>query len=337
MNVEIDTEIVEEIVEELKEEVNEDEAKDEDIQPNYLNHTYSSLLPNYFCSEHERIKSSFRTGNFCYIKALPSTLKAGEINLSRKEQNADNIKKQPEPPFKPSSKNGSSFNTYTYAGMDYDKQNNLNKIVIDEEKIRIDSHSRKPFKISSRIRSKTEDVVFDPEYRFPDFGPGKDAKKLESMTRTDVHISDKFRCGPFHLNQRRLASVASGLKVQEWSRKIFDQLLTDWPAYKFKVKFTESNEFIIQFESLSTSNSIPFPPPNDALQKYMQRMATHGIASEFGLKKRGDRWNKVEYEVTNVDLEDVLQKRSLQDQWINEQNIVMDPSFLFYFIIIIFY
>jgi hypothetical protein len=33
-------------------------------------------------------------------------------------------------------------------------------------------------------RAKTEDIFFDPEYRFPDMGPGTGLKRLESMVRT---------------------------------------------------------------------------------------------------------------------------------------------------------
>ena len=52
---------------------------------------------------------------------------------------------------------------------------------MDEEKIQTDSLSRKPFVVTSRIRSKTEDIFFDPEYQFPGMGPGTGLKRLESM------------------------------------------------------------------------------------------------------------------------------------------------------------
>eukprot|EP00599_Poterioochromonas_sp_BG-1_P013701 CAMPEP_0173162422 /NCGR_PEP_ID=MMETSP1105-20130129/19271_1 /TAXON_ID=2985 /ORGANISM="Ochromonas sp., Strain BG-1" /LENGTH=180 /DNA_ID=CAMNT_0014082195 /DNA_START=265 /DNA_END=804 /DNA_ORIENTATION=- len=41
---------------------------------------------------------------------------------------------------------------------------------------------------------------------------------------------------------------------------------------------------------------LPPLPPNNALQKYMNRLAAHGLAREFGLAKRGDRWNVLEKE-----------------------------------------
>lgn len=63
--------------------------------------------------------------------------------------------------------------------------------VRDEEKLKIDSNSRystfsswnnikfygisrirKPFKVSARVRQKTEDIFYDPEYKFPHLGPG---------------------------------------------------------------------------------------------------------------------------------------------------------------------
>lgn len=54
-------------------------------------------------------------------------------------------------------------------------------IRLEEEKVQTDSLSRKPFVTTSRIRSKTEDIFFDPEYRFPGMGPGTGLKRLESM------------------------------------------------------------------------------------------------------------------------------------------------------------
>jgi hypothetical protein len=53
----------------------------------------------------------------------------------------------------------------------------------DEEKVQTDSLSRKPFVVNSRIRAKTEDIFFDPEYRFPGMGPGTGLRKLENMVR----------------------------------------------------------------------------------------------------------------------------------------------------------
>jgi hypothetical protein len=35
---------------------------------------------------------------------------------------------------------------------------------------------------------------------------------------------------------------------------------------------------------------IIFPPPNNLLNKYMVNMAKHGVACEFDLKRRGDRY-----------------------------------------------
>ena len=55
---------------------------------------------------------------------------------------------------------------------------------LDEEKVVTDSLSRKPFVIQSRLRAKTEDIFFDPEYKFPGMGPGTGLKRLESMVNS---------------------------------------------------------------------------------------------------------------------------------------------------------
>jgi hypothetical protein len=36
-------------------------------------------------------------------------------------------------------------------------------------------------------------------------------------------------------------------------------------------------------------------PPEKALLRYMNNMASHGLASKLKLKRRGDRWNVVEF------------------------------------------
>lgn len=97
-----------------------------------------------------------------------------------------------------------------------------------------------------------------------------------------------------------------GLAVKKWSKTIFEKLSQDWPAYTFRVRFTKSNELLIQFEKPTKQNNYVasdrnppppiFPPPNNALGKYMHHFSTHGLAGKYGLKRRGDRWNIMEME-----------------------------------------
>lgn len=116
---------------------------------------------------------------------------------------------------------------------------------------------------------------------------------------------DKIILEPGYVLKSKLA-VGSGLMVKEWTSKLHAKLVKDWPQYKFRVKFTKSNEMVIQFlkPAAVTANGINaplnvlFPPPNNMLNKYMHTLAQHGLANEFGLKKRGDRWNI--YEVSRL-------------------------------------
>lgn len=82
----------------------------------------------------------------------------------------------------------------------------------------------------------------------------------------------------------------------KWIRIIFEKLTVDWSAYAFHVKAVNNNtELLIQFEK-PEDESVTFPPPHNALNKYFMQMAKHGLAADFGLNRRGDRWNMFEIE-----------------------------------------
>ena len=142
----------------------------------------------------------------------------------------------------------------------------------------------------------------------------------------DNSNDDKIILEPGYVLQNKL-NVGSGLVVKNWIECIHAQLVQDWPLYQFRVKFTKSNELLIQFikpnyinilqntttnshnsqnPDINSYNSpnpgplnVPFPPPNNALNKYMHYLASHGLCSEYKLKKRGDRWNIYEVEYIN--------------------------------------
>lgn len=318
----------------LEQNIEEEDLTTEDIykpapapQPDlnyagYMTPTMASVLPPYLCGEVERVKNSYRTGSYNSIKKLPTNLEAGQIRQTRKQHITENLLINSNNVFKPSSilKN-EPFHKPEYIGTDFDKMKNLHKYVQDEEKIQTDSLSRKPFVIQSRIRAKTEDIFHDPEYRFPGMGPGTGLKRLESMVR-DNSEEDKIILEPGYVLESKL-NATSGLQVKEWTQKIHTKLVKDWSQYKFRVKFTKSNELVIQFQkptnaTITTATAtaaggeggagnkascaplnVIFPPPNNTLNKYMHNLATHGLASTFGLKKRGDRWNIIEVEYVN--------------------------------------
>lgn len=292
---------------------NDDRIQPQPVDSSYAGYmapTMASVLPPYLCGEVERVRNSYRTGSYNSIKQLPTNLQAGQIRQTRKQHITENLLINSNNVFKPASvlKN-EPFHKPEYIGTDFEKMKNLHKYLLDEEKVQTDSLSRKPFVIQSRIRAKTEDIFHDPEYRFPGMGPGTGLKKMENMLR-DNSDDDKIILEPGYILQSKL-NAASGLQVKEWTQKIHAKLVRDWSQYKFRVKFTKSNELVIQFQkpvpapsaeankSTSAPLNVIFPPPNNTLNKYMHNLATHGLAGAFGLKKRGDRWNIIEVEYVN--------------------------------------
>lgn len=158
------------------------EIKNEEKLASYMQPTMASVLPPFLCGEVERVRNSYRTGSFNTIKKLPSQIRPGHIRQTRKQQITENLLISSNNVFKPTSiKKNEPFHRPEYIGTDFEKMKNLNKILMEEEKVQTDSLSRKPFVTTSRIRSKTEDIFHDPEYRFPGMGPGTGLKRLESM------------------------------------------------------------------------------------------------------------------------------------------------------------
>ena len=171
-----------------------------DLQPlqpasksNYLNPTLSSSLP-YYGNELERIRNSYRCGSWYSIKTLPSKLGTGTIRLARKERITDNlVSNRVKDAFKPASKRSENFHRSEYigdasvdgcycsywfdvsqscsfthsTGTDFEKMRSMNNYWMEDQNRKTYSFSRKPFIITSRVRSLTEDIFFDPDYRVP--------------------------------------------------------------------------------------------------------------------------------------------------------------------------
>eukprot|EP01032_Pedospumella_encystans_P009879 gene9879-11593_t len=281
----------------------DEEVKLDEKQPNYLQPTMASVLPPFLGGETERVRNSYRTGSYNTIKRLPDQIQPGHIRQNRKQHITENLLLNSNNVFKPTSiKRNEPFHRPQYIGTDFDKMKNVNRYWQDEERVQTDSLSRKPFVITSRIRSKTEDIFHDPEYKFPGMGPGTGLKKLENMVR-DNKDDDKIILEPGYVMKNHL-NVGAGLQVKEWTKQIHAKLVKDWPQYKFRVKFTKSNELVIQFLKPEPGGpggglNVIFPPPNNMLNKYMHTLAQHGLACQFSLKKRGDRWNILEVEYVN--------------------------------------
>jgi len=167
----------------------DEEIKSEEKLANYMQPTMASVLPPFLCGEVERVRNSYRTGSYNSIKTLPDQIQPGSLRQTRKQHITENLLINSNNVFKPSSiKRNEPFHRPEYIGTDFDKMKNLNKYWVDEEKIQTDSLSRKPFVITSRVRSKTEDIFHDPEYRFPGMGPGTGLKRLESMVSGLVRV-----------------------------------------------------------------------------------------------------------------------------------------------------
>jgi uncharacterized protein involved in tolerance to divalent cations len=321
---------------------NENDGNDKDqieqSLPRYAFPTVTSVLPPYTFNESEKIRTSYSKGSYNSIKtSLPNQLEAGQIQLVTKQHIVQNLANE-KVAFKTSViPRDTDFSKNEHCGTDYDKLHILHREFIEQEKIRIDSYSRKAFVVSSRIRSKFEDIFSDPTFRIANLGPGGENMKLQSITRADLLDENKYIFGRFNLYGGKLVMSDDKIAmIKGWIHKIHSQLTKDWKDYSFKIKFTKTNELVIQFIKPSASassnendferqsstspfpfppasstptnqnappliaplpiNYPPFPPPNNALQKYMNHLASHGIVKEYGLTKRGDRWNVLEQE-----------------------------------------
>jgi hypothetical protein len=282
--------------------------------PNYLTPTFASALPPYSHIEVERINNSFRTGSCWAIKKLPHKFAPGNVQTSRRQNTINNLLKTKKDHFLCQLDPILGKNTH-HIGTDYDAQKKLIKFQKEEEKMAIDEFCRKPFTIPLGVKQKYEDSYGNPDYSYPVsiLGAGTGIPDLGKMVRTDFADSTKFINGPFHLyfgKEKELPRWAA----EEFTTKIYDLLVKDWPQLFFKVKFNANNEFVVQFlaghapkagatkgvsalrgcyldKSTTPLNNLP---PNGALNKYMHHLAAHGLAADLMLKKKGDRWGVTE-------------------------------------------
>jgi hypothetical protein len=264
--------------------------------------TVSSNLPPYQHGEIERIRNSYSTGTFRTIKKLPNCMETNAVQCISKKYTLENRILTCEKNFKPASRlKAHDFHPQRHITMNYEKGSYINQYVVEEEKIRTDSYSRKPFVVSERIRGKFEDIFGNPNYAYPKMGPGGIKIDLEDVVRFDPSRSNRVQLGSlyagrFHIAAQRLSHECQ-MQVQDWAQKIHAQLVEDWGQLAFRIRFTKTQELLVQFKQPEPSRdatAAPFPPPNNALLKYMQHLAVHGLGSDFLLQKRGDRWHVLE-------------------------------------------
>ena len=119
---------------------------------------------------------------------------------------------------------------------------------------------------------------------------------LVSMFRESAPLADGDTRPVFHPPSLAFSSASgdnSRDEVGVWCKRIYKDLSETWPQLRFTVKFTLQDELIVSFILDNDVNISRFALP---LLKYMNNMARIGLAAEFKLKRRGDRWNVIENE-----------------------------------------
>jgi len=262
------------------------------------------------------------------------------VNNLRKHHTQQNLTEKPENIFHTvASKNyvgneRGCFEKTKYLSLDYERVSDLNKGNIQSELNEFDSLGRRPFKTKMRAPIKSEDQFGDPIIN--DGNPVSAASAgivpPDKIFRTDFTDGDKFRHGPFYLYFKKNGETSRN-SVEKWTPALFKQLQKDWSHMKFKVKFTTDDEMLIQFfigtrtrinendknqtfKEFSHKDDINTNVNIEIITKYMNRLVTHGLASEFNLSKRGDRWGMIE--VVKNSLPTVL---SMPDTTPNNDNI----------------
>jgi hypothetical protein len=132
-----------------------------------------------------------------------------------------------------------------------------------------------------------------------DGGPPTEPVRLENITRT-VHgivIDEALLTRPaFHppALTTNLNDDSGRSRVEYWMSEIFSELSASWPQLRFDVKFTLRDELLVSFVMNVDVNVTTLSGP---LLKYMNNLGRVGLAAQFRLKRRGDRWNVFETEL----------------------------------------
>lgn len=295
--------------------------------PRYLNPTVSSNTVGYRNAEVECIANSYRAGSYCSLKKLPDKIAAGEICQQKLRLTSENLFAKPSSEFVVRT-NSTKITDFDYMGTDYQKFDDLKRNRQEENRLRIEGNSKKPFVPSScKIKDRYEDMFENIGYRFPYMGPSSGKIGLEDYLRpktntnfsemisnqkslsysstgnilikdedivSPIPIKDNSAPGPRNIGQNDKEYYRNN--AREWAQSIYKLISMDWNNMRFKLKFSKEGELLVQYDM---SNHIEDGKVivNPALHKYMNHLITNGIAAEFGLTRRGDRWGIIENDI----------------------------------------
>lgn len=276
-------------------------------QPGYLKQTFTSSTPLYSHYGNERIRNAFSSASCWSVKAIPSKLDPHSLQDARLARLADVRSHRPQ---KRDLKQLRVFSPFQYGFHDYEAAKVKAKREADLRELNLISFSRKPFRLSSsKVKLLHEDIIDNENFVYPTLGPSDG--KLAYRGRAAELDRNKpayglFRPGGRATKDQQRKEEGRG-SVPEWSRRMFFRLSEDWPQLRFTLRFTTEDEFVVSFDA-----SAPLQPTQEdalaenkrpvrgaidvlsSLNRYMKHFATHGLASEFRLIKRGDRWNCLE-------------------------------------------
>ncbi len=292
--------------------------------PGYLQPTFSSKTTSYLHAEVERVTNSYRTGSFWSLKKLPDKIEPGKIQTLRIKWQNDNLAVKSNNFVVRSSPSSLPSNRLEYIGTDYHKNEFINRQNLEENRLRLEGSSKKAFfPASNRIKDKFEDIFENPNFQYPYMGPSKGALQFDRMLRngksyTDDDLPGKGKhhkhktSGETNKEEGGQAEAESEIgspkmkkndkdfythNAKEWAQKIYSQLSIDWPHMKFKMRFIEQGELLVQFDISAFTSGDGRAEINASIHKYMSTLIAHGIAAECGMVKRGDRWGVVEFDV----------------------------------------
>ena len=257
--------------------------------PAYMKQTWASTRPNCGNDESERVRNSFRTGSWWTIKKLPADLAAGNVENARKRNVIKNRLGKREFQYKAMTVTN-YFTPMQYQYSDFDKADMNEKNERERSQMKMTSFNREPFSVSNRIKTRTEDTFSDKEYKVPYMGPGADKLNMSQITRADTFNVSQFTAGPFNPAGKKQSDVTRSL-IREWITKIYETLAEFWPTLRYIIKWTGEDEMDITFSFDPKDGADGAIPPNNALLKFMNALATTGLAAELKLTRRGDRWN----------------------------------------------
>jgi hypothetical protein len=253
-----------------------------------LKKTFASSAAPFQHLPSQRIRSTYSPGSCWSLKKLPAVLSPTSVHSAQTISATENSFRRHEP--QKTTKQTDYFTPLNYGFSEYNSHVYEEKRANELRELNLISFSRKPFQYSSsKVRLKHEDIMDNENFVYPTLGPSDGSKRAGRALKPIKPAFGLFRPGGRASREQR-AREESREFVSDWSRRMFAALAADWPQLRFKLQFTAAEEFLFQF-SLPRGQEEALAGP---LNKYMKHFAAHGLAAEFRLIKRGDRWNCVE-------------------------------------------